>query len=63
MSIDMLTSIVGSLLLIGGIGWKLNSELSLIRIMIEKLMVKADSKWEQLDKLDRRVEKLEDKVK
>ena len=61
MSVNMLTSLVGCLLLIGGIGWKLNSELSLIRLMIEKLMVKADVKWEQLEKLEHRVEKLEDK--
>ena len=61
MSIEMITSLVTCLLLIGGIGWKLNSELSMIRLMIEKLMVKADEKWEQLEKLERRVEKLEDK--
>tara|TARA_R100001530_G_scaffold122267_2_gene89855 strand:- start:41 stop:238 length:198 start_codon:yes stop_codon:yes gene_type:complete len=61
MSVQMITSLVTCLMLIGGIGWKLNSELSLIRLMIEKLMVKADEKWEQLEKLERRVEKLEDK--
>jgi len=62
MSVEMITSLVSCLMLIGGIGWKLNSELSMIRLMIEKLMVKADEKWEQLEKLERRVEKLEDKT-
>jgi hypothetical protein len=61
MSVEMITSLVSCLLLIGGIGWKLNSELSMIRLMIEKLIVKTDEKWEQLEKLERRVEKLEDK--
>ena len=61
MGIEMITSLVSGLLLIGGIGWKLNSELSMIRLMIEKLIVKTDEKWEQLEKLERRVEKLEDK--
>lgn len=60
MTVESLVSIVSSLFLIGGLGWKLNAELNMIRLMIEKLVVKADSKWEQLSNLEKRVEKLED---
>lgn len=60
MTVESLVSIVSSLFLIGGLGWKLNAELNMIRLMIEKLVVKADSKWEQLSSLEKRVEKLED---
>ncbi len=62
MSVESLVSIVSSLFLIGGLGWKLNAELNMIRLMIEKLVVKADSKWEQLDKLEKRIETLESKL-
>lgn len=62
MTVESLVSIVSSLFLIGGLGWKLNAELNMIRLMIEKLVVKADSKWEQLDKLEKRIEALENKL-
>lgn len=62
MTVESLVSIVSSLFLIGGLGWKLNAELNMIRLMIEKLVVKADSKWEQLDKLEKRIETLESKL-
>jgi hypothetical protein len=61
MTIETITPLVSSLILIGGLGWKLNAELSAIRLMVEKLVVKAEGKWEQLDKLERRLEVLEQK--
>ena len=62
MSIETISSVVGGLLLIAGLGWKLNAELSMIRLMIEKLVVKAEGKWEQMDKLEKRVEIIESKL-
>ena len=60
MTIETLGAIVSFLLLVGGLGWKLNAELNMIRLMIEKMVVKAEGKWEQLSSLEKRVEKLED---
>jgi hypothetical protein len=34
----------------------------MIRLMIEKLVVKAEGKWEQMDKLEKRVEIIESKL-
>ena len=62
MSIETITTVVSGLLLIGGLGWKLNAELSMIRLMVEKLVVKAEGKWEQMDKLEKRVNALESKL-
>jgi len=62
MTIETITTVVSGLLLIGGLGWKLNAELSMIRLMVEKLVVKAEGKWEQMDKLERRVDALESKL-
>jgi len=60
MTVETLGAIVTFLVLVGGLGWKLNAELNMIRLMIEKMVVKAEGKWEQLDRLEKRVEKLED---
>jgi len=60
MTIESLGAIVTFLLLVGGLGWKLNAELNMIRLMIEKMVVKAEGKWEHLDRLEKRVDKLED---
>jgi hypothetical protein len=62
MTIETITTVVSGLLLIGGLGWKLNAELSMIRLMVEKLVVKAEGKWEQMDKLEKRVDALESKL-
>mgnify|MGYP005989731355 CR=1 FL=1 len=62
MTIETIAGVVGGLLLIAGLGWKLNAELSMIRLMIEKLVVKAEGKWEQMDKLEKRVEIIESKL-
>ena len=59
MTIELLLPLLSSLVLVGGLGYKLNAELSAIRLMVEKLIVKADGKWERLDKLETRIEILE----
>jgi hypothetical protein len=62
MTIEAALPLVSALILIGGLGWKLNAELSMIRLMVEKLVVKAEGKWEQMDKLEKRVDVLENKL-
>lgn len=62
MEFQVVVSVVVGLVTIGGLGWKLNAELSKIRSMLEVFMAKSESKWEQVDKLERRVEHLEKKL-
>ena len=62
MEFQVVVSVVVGLVTIGGLGWKLNAELSKIRSMLEVFMAKSEGKWEQVDKLERRVEHLEKKL-
>ena len=62
MEFTAVVSIVSGLVVIGGLGYKLNAELSKIRTMLEVFMAKADAKWEKLDDLEDRVKVLEKKV-
>lgn len=62
MEFTAVVSIVSGLVVIGGLGYKLNAELSKIRTMLEVFMAKADAKWEKLDDLEERVKTLEKKV-
>jgi len=62
MTMETVSGIVSCLLLIGGLGWKLNAELSSIRVMLQVFMAKSEAKWQQVDKLEKRVEHLERKV-
>ena len=62
MEFQVVVSVVVGLVTIGGLGWKLNAELSKIRSMLEVFMAKSEGKWEQVDKLERRVENLEKKL-
>jgi len=62
MEFTAVVSIVSGLVVIGGLGYKLNAELSKIRTMLEVFMAKADAKWEKLDDLEGRVKVLEKKV-
>jgi hypothetical protein len=62
MTMETVSGIVSCLLLIGGLGWKLNAELSSIRVMLQVFMAKSEAKWQQVDKLEKRVEHLEKKV-
>lgn len=59
------TAVVGLVVgisFIGGLGYKLNAELSKIKTMLEVFMTKADYKWERLDEIEVRVRYLEKKV-
>lgn len=62
MTMETVSGIVSGLLLIGGLGWKLNAELSSIRVMLQVFMAKSEAKWQQVDKIEKRVEHLEKKV-
>lgn len=62
MTIELLSSIVGFVLVIGGLGWKLSTELSSIKIMLQVFIAKTEGKFDELAKLEKRVEKLEDIV-
>ena len=62
MEFQVVIGIVTGVATIGGLGWKLNSELSKIRTMLEVFMAKADGKWEKLDALEERVKTLEKKI-
>lgn len=62
MEFSAVTSLVSGLLLIGGLGWKLNAELSKIRSMLEIFMTRAEAKWEKLDDIEDRVKNLERKL-
>ena len=62
MEFTAVVSMVSGLVVIGGLGYKLNAELSKIRTMLEVFMAKADAKWEKLDDLEDRVKHLEKKV-
>lgn len=62
MEFQVVVSVVVGLVTIGSLGWKLNAELSKIRSMLEVFMAKSEAKWEQVEKLERRVEHLEKKT-
>jgi len=62
MELELLVPTLSALLLIGGLGWKLHSELYSIRTMLEVFMARAEAKWEQIDKLEKRVKVLEEKT-
>lgn len=62
MEFQVVVSVVVGLVTIGGLGWKLNAELSKIRSMLEVFMAKSEAKWEQIDKIERRVLNLEKKI-
>ena len=62
MEFTAVVSLVSGVVVIGGLGYKLNAELSKIRTMLEVFMAKADAKWEKLDELEERVKTLEKKV-
>ena len=62
MELELLVPTLSALLLIGGLGWKLHSELYSIRTMLEVFMARAEAKWEQIDKLEKRVDALEERI-
>ena len=62
MEFQIVVAVVTGVATIGGLGWKLNAELSKIREMLQVFMAKSEAKWQQVDKLEIRVETLEKKV-
>tara|TARA_R110001583_G_scaffold10693_6_gene48987 strand:+ start:730 stop:942 length:213 start_codon:yes stop_codon:yes gene_type:complete len=62
MEFSAVVSIIMGVVFIGGLGWKVNAELSKIRTMLEVFMAKADAKWEKLDDVEKRVQYLEKKL-
>lgn len=62
MDFTAVISIFVGILTIGGVGYKLNAELSKIRIMLEVFMAETKSKLESIIKLEKRVERLEQKI-
>ena len=60
MSVETIASIAGFVLLIGGMGWKLNSELSSIKTMLQVFIARSEAKFEDIAKLEKRIEKLEE---
>ena len=62
MDFSAVVSIIMGVVFIGGLGWKVNAELSKIRTMLEVFMAKADAKWEKLDDVEKRVQYLEKKL-
>lgn len=62
MEFSAVASLVSGIVLIGGLGYKLNAELSKIRTMLEVFMAKADAKWEKLEDLEDRIKVIEHKL-
>jgi hypothetical protein len=62
MSVETIASIAGFVLLIGGMGWKLNAELSSIKTMLQVFIARSEAKFEEIIKLEKRIEKLEEKI-
>jgi len=62
MTVAALSSIVVFLLVVGGAGWKLNAELSSIKTMLQVFIAESKGKFDEIIKLERRIEKLEEKI-
>lgn len=62
MAFETLVATISGIVLIGGLGWKLSSELSSIRIMLQVFMQEAKAKWNDIEKLEKRIEKIENKL-
>ena len=60
MTIETLAPVIGFILIVGGMGWKLNAELSSIKTMLQVFIAKTEGKFDELLKLEKRIEKLED---
>ena len=62
MAVEALASIVSFIIVIGGMGWKLSNELSGIKTMLQVFIAKSEGKFEELLKLEKRIEKLEERI-
>lgn len=62
MTVEALSGIVAFVLVIGGLGWKLSTELSSIKMMLQVFITRSEAKFEEIIKLEKRIEKLEEKI-
>jgi hypothetical protein len=62
MTLEALASVVSFMLVIGGLGWKLNSEIASIKTMLQVFIATSEGKFAEITKLERRIEKLEEKI-
>lgn len=62
MTIETISTIAGLVLVVGGLGWKLNAELSSIKTMLQVFIARTEGKFDELMKLEKRIEKLEEKM-
>lgn len=62
MTIETIATISGLVMLVGGLGWKLNAELSSIKTMLQVFIARTEGKFDELIKLEKRIEKLEEKM-
>jgi hypothetical protein len=62
MTLEALASVVSFVLVIGGLGWKLNSEIASIKTMLQVFIATSEGKFAEINKLERRIEKLEEKI-
>jgi hypothetical protein len=62
MEVAALSGIVVFLLVVGGAGWKLNSEISSIKTMLQVFIAKSEAKFDEIIRLEKRIEKLEEKI-
>ena len=61
-TITVIVGVVTVLSIIGGMGWKLNAELSSIKTMLQVFIATTEGKFSDLLKLEKRIEKLEEKM-
>lgn len=62
MTIETLAPVIGFILIVGGMGWKLNAELSSIKTMLQVFIAKTEGKFDELMKLEKRIEKIENVI-
>ena len=62
MTLEALSGIVAFVTVIGGLGWKLSTELSSIKMMLQVFIARSEAKFEEILKLEKRIEKLEEKI-
>lgn len=62
MTVEALVPIISFVVLVGGMGWKLNNELSSIKTMLQVFIAESKGHFATIEKLEKRIDKLEEKV-
>ena len=62
MTIETLAPPVMFLIAVATMGFKLNGELSSIKTMLQVFIAKSEGHFSQIEKLEKRVDKLEEKI-